>query len=254
VDEHILRMLCAPGTHEALHAKGDRLVSEDGREFPVRAGIPRLLPAAAYGGWQLFYDLAAFAYDPVLNLGARLGLGSEERIRSELLAKLAPASGSVVLEVGCGTGANRLAFGEAITYLGIDLSFGMLRQAQRTTARRSLPGAFVQGDAMALPVRSAQADMLLAMGVLQHIAAPGVALRELARVAKPGASLLLIDERRSLARVNRKISGQSVSSPANLIAALTTFEMDLVESVTIGEYYALRMSCHRGDSSSATLL
>lgn len=247
-------MLCAPGTHDALHAKGDRLVSEDGREFTVRAGIPRLLPAAAYGGWQLFYDLAAFAYDPVLNLGARLGLGSEERIRSELLAKLAPAPGSVVLEVGCGTGANRPAFGEAITYLGIDQSFGMLRRAQHAAARRGLAGAFIQGDAGALPVRRAQADLLLAMGVLQHLAAPGAALRELARVAKPGASLLLIDESRSLGKVNQKISGQHVSSPANLIAALAAFGMDLVESATIGEYYALRMSCRRSDSASSTLL
>lgn len=238
-------MLCTPGSHQALHMEAGSLVSEDGHIFPIRSGIPQLLPAAGYRSWQLFYDLAAFAYDPVLNLGAWLGLGSEERIRSELLATLAPARGSVVLELGCGTGANRLAFGEAITYLGIDHSFGMLRRAQRTTARRGLPGAFVQGAATALPVRSAQADMLLAMGVLQHLAAPSTALRELARVAKPGASLLLIDESRSLANVNKKISGQNVSSLGNFVFALTSFGMDLVESTTFGEYYALRLSCHR---------
>jgi ubiquinone/menaquinone biosynthesis C-methylase UbiE/uncharacterized protein YbaR (Trm112 family) len=254
MDERILQMLCAPGSQQALQLEAGSLVSEDGRIFPIRSGIPRLLPAAGYRGWQLFYDLAAFAYDPVLNLGARLGLGSEERIRSELLARLAPAPGSVVLEVGCGTGANRLAFGEAITYLGIDQSFGMLRRAQRTAVRRGVPGAFVQGDATALPVRSAQADLLLAMGVLQHLAAPSAALRELARVAKPGAGLLLIDESRSLGKVNKKISGQNVSPLENLIAALAAFGMDLVESTTIGEYYALRMSRRRGDSASPTLL
>ena len=86
-----------------------------------------------------------------------------------------------VLEVGCGTGlilhrAERFAR----TATGIDLSGGMLAKA----AERGLSVA--QASATALPIATASVDVAYSFKVLAHIPDISGAMREMARVVRPG--------------------------------------------------------------------
>jgi ubiquinone/menaquinone biosynthesis C-methylase UbiE len=94
--------------------------------------------------------------------------------------------GRRVLEAGCGTGLvlERLrAF--AACAIGIDLSRGMLAQARD----RSQPVA--QADLLNLPFPDASFDVVCSFKVLAHVALIGDAIRELARVTRPGGHLVL---------------------------------------------------------------
>jgi SAM-dependent methyltransferase len=95
-----------------------------------------------------------------------------------------------VLEVGCGEGV-------VIEYLagrlpgarldGVELDAGALARAQARCPGTSL----VRGDAYRLPFRPGSYDLVVCLEVLEHLAEPDRALRELRRVSR-GACLLSV--------------------------------------------------------------
>jgi len=95
------------------------------------------------------------------------------------------AAGREVLEVGCGTGLvlQRIAR-FASRARGVDLSPGMLEQARA----RSLD--VVEGSATALPFEDATFDVSCSFKVLAHVRDVDQALREMARVVRPGGHVL----------------------------------------------------------------
>jgi ubiquinone/menaquinone biosynthesis C-methylase UbiE len=101
----------------------------------------------------------------------------------ELVARY--GAGKDVLEVGCGTGLilGRVA-GFARTARGIDLSAGMLARA----AGRGL--AVAQASATELPIATASVDVAYSFKVLAHVKDIEAALREMARVVRPGGWVL----------------------------------------------------------------
>ena len=101
----------------------------------------------------------------------------------------APPAGLAV-DVGCGTGAvlDELAALGARRVLGTDLD----PHALRLTATRLPPGAAVaRAVAEALPLPTASVDVLTSLDVLEHLDDDVRALREYARVLRPGGRLLL---------------------------------------------------------------
>src|ERR1041384_5315926 len=95
------------------------------------------------------------------------------------------AAGKQALEVGCGTGLilERVAqFASAAR--GIDLSGGMLAKA----AERGLHVA--QASATELPIATASVDVAYSFKVLAHIPDIRGAMREMARVVRPGGYVL----------------------------------------------------------------
>lgn len=94
-------------------------------------------------------------------------------------------AGKDVLEVGCGTGLIlHRAARFARTARGIDLSGGMLAQA----ASRGLHVA--QASATELPIGDASVDVAYSFKVLAHIPDIAGAMREMARVVRPGGWVL----------------------------------------------------------------
>jgi SAM-dependent methyltransferase len=92
-----------------------------------------------------------------------------------------------VLDAGCGTGANlaHVAGGAGGPLgFGVDLSF----EALLFCRRRGLP-RFARGTLERLPFRDATFDAVTCHDVLYAVPDDLAALRELARVSKPGASL-----------------------------------------------------------------
>jgi len=111
------------------------------------------------------------------------------RIARALLTPLLPkgVEGRRILDAGCGTGWNLQdlsTFGE--TY-GVDLS----PLAVITTKRRG--GRVAQGNLLGLPYASSSFDVVTSFDVLYHawIEDDAQAVRELARVLKPGGLILL---------------------------------------------------------------
>ena len=90
-----------------------------------------------------------------------------------------------VLEVGCGTGLilDRTAQ-FARTATGIDLSGGMLARAQQRGLR------VIQASATDVPIASESVDVAYSFKVLAHIPDIAGALREMARVVRPGGWVL----------------------------------------------------------------
>lgn len=96
------------------------------------------------------------------------------------------ARGRRVLEAGCGTGLLLSRIDRvASRAIGVDLSSGMLARARD----RGL--TVVQGSITALPFADASFDTVCSFKVLAHVPDIEGALRELARVTRPGGHLVL---------------------------------------------------------------
>lgn len=157
-------------------------------DHPAVRGPDRLMRA-------VYHNLAPL-HDPVLAATFRLVLGSKlADARATILSRLGARPGERVLEVGTGTGQNALRLAQAgVAYTGVDLAAGMLSIARRRlrAAGREVPLALA--DAHALPLADAQFDRVMHVGAVNSFRDPERALGEMARVAKPGARLVLVDE------------------------------------------------------------
>jgi 2-polyprenyl-3-methyl-5-hydroxy-6-metoxy-1,4-benzoquinol methylase len=111
-----------------------------------------------------------------------------------LLASLRP--GLDLLDVGCGPGtitvdlAARVAPGRVV---GLDVSTAPLAEARELAERADMAVTFVEGDVYALAEPDDSFDVVHAHQVLQHLTDPVAALREMARVCRPGGVLAVRD-------------------------------------------------------------
>lgn len=190
-------LLCNPYKGEPFILQGEELIGVASRQrFPIRHGIPVILDPVAQSfaalATRAFYDLGAFAYDGIVQFGARLGLNSETRVREDYIAAL-PAEGRV-LEVGVGTSANLAYLPPGIDYFAIDNSFAMLRRAQQRINRLNGRAELFQADAAYLPFRDGTFDLVFQMGALQFIRDPFRSVSEMARLARPGTTVHILDE------------------------------------------------------------
>lgn len=91
-----------------------------------------------------------------------------------------------ILDAGCGTGRNLELYAALGRAEGVDPS----RQAVEFCRRRGLDGVR-QGDAQRLPFEAGSFGLVAATDVIEHVPDDRLALREMHRVAAPGAALLL---------------------------------------------------------------
>ena len=105
-------------------------------------------------------------------------------------------AGAAVLDVGCGPGtitvdlAARVAPGRV---LGIDVSPDPLDEARALAAREQVAVQFAVGDVYDLALPDDCFDVVHAHQVLQHLTDPVAALREMARVCRPGGLVAVRD-------------------------------------------------------------
>jgi len=136
-------------------------------------------------GLRHSYTLLAPLYDCVVGPPLR-------RIRQASLARLPPHGGLAVLIDGIGTGLDLPLLPAAHRYVGLDLTRAMLNKAQ--PRRGALDLTLVQGDSQGLPFRAAAFDVVVMHLILAIVPDSARALREAARVLKPGGSILLLDK------------------------------------------------------------
>jgi SAM-dependent methyltransferase len=110
------------------------------------------------------------------------GLPLYERI----LDRTGIGSGASVLDLGCGRGLFcRLAADRGAAVAGIDVASEMVDEARQLTPE----GDFRTGDVQALPYPDDAFDVVTSFQTMNHVANPLVALREAARVARPGRTV-----------------------------------------------------------------
>lgn len=99
----------------------------------------------------------------------------------------------IVGDLGCGTGQVATALAPNVArVVAIDASAEMLAAARRRL--RDAPNVEVRrGDLEALPLEDGVLDVAITALVLHHLPDPAAAIREAARVLKPGGRLLVID-------------------------------------------------------------
>jgi len=133
------------------------------------------------------FDGVARRYDLTNTL---LSLGQDRSWRRATRRALRLEPGQRVLDLGAGTGVSTAELARSGAYaVGADLSLGMLREG-----RRVRPGTpLVAGDALALPFPDATFDAVTISFALRNVVDPAAALREMARVTKPGGRMVVCE-------------------------------------------------------------
>jgi len=169
-----------------------------------------------FGSWQIsvqrrafstpqlirFYDQAAPGWSRKLD---RLGFPDayETLLRKVMSDEMPGPSGARlrVLDCGVGTGALSCALARALPAPfkldAIDISPHMLERASENLRDTDLEMSLRYGDVRKLRYGNGVFDIVMTSHVLEHFVDPGLALREMVRVLKPGGVLIAFLTRRS---------------------------------------------------------
>lgn len=100
-----------------------------------------------------------------------------------------------VLDVACGPGRMTAAFARVCGYaVGCDATDALIEIGRREAGAEGLSNIrFDAGDVYSLPYEDASFSLVACRAAFHHFAEPGLALREMIRVAKPEGRLLIAD-------------------------------------------------------------
>lgn len=130
------------------------------------------------------YTLIAPFYDAAIDRATRVA-------RRASLGHLPAAPGRVLVD-GVGTGLDLPLLPRQHEYVGLDLTAAMLRRALPRSG--GIDFRPVQGDAHALPFADASFDHAVLHLILAVVPNPNVCLAEVARVVRPGGTVLVFDK------------------------------------------------------------
>jgi demethylmenaquinone methyltransferase/2-methoxy-6-polyprenyl-1,4-benzoquinol methylase len=135
------------------------------------------------------FDGVARRYDVTNTV---LSLGMDRRWRKRTRQCLELHRGQRVLDLAAGTGVSTAELQRSGAYaVACDFSLGMLRVGKHHRGRHSVP--FVAGDALHLPFADASFDAATISFGLRNVADVDQALREMARVVRPGGRLVVCE-------------------------------------------------------------
>jgi SAM-dependent methyltransferase len=143
---------------------------------------------------------------PAHRAAGAAGLGSYARWRATTLGQvtealehrsifklMGPVEGKRVIDLGCGDGLLGATLArQGALVVGVDVDRSVLRAANSRGAQGpGGPPRFIEGPIERLPFDDSVFDVAVAMTVLCLVADPTAALREAARVVRPGGTLII---------------------------------------------------------------
>lgn len=153
-------------------------------QYPLEAGVPRLVPGKLSSDARKTRD--AFAFEWMRYPGS---LPEDEPILLE--ESQLPSSafmGKQVLDAGCGMGRYSIvALSLGAEVIAMDLSDSLLRLAEQAPKWPKLH--VVQGNLLQPPLKESQFDLVYSHGVLHHTSNTHLAFQEVAKLVKPGGYL-----------------------------------------------------------------
>lgn len=192
---------------EAEQTAGDdisvgKLVGEAGQEFPIHDGIVDLTFPRNLAGEEKeildYYESVARIYDDVAHLSFRIQHVDEQQARREFVELLNLTSDARVLELAGGTGRDsEIIAGELgpnAQFYVQDLSRSMLLRCKSKLAGADVPIEFSVGNAAYLPFPDNYFDAVFSFGGLGVFGDVQRSLKEIARVGRVGARVVVGDE------------------------------------------------------------
>jgi ubiquinone/menaquinone biosynthesis C-methylase UbiE len=192
------------------------------------------------------YDRGAGTYDRVKEFDA---VEDAWDLAMPLQRALKAAKGPLILDVATGTGRLPLVLLRRLDFdghiVGLDISLKMLQEARRKTAGHDDRVILLWKDALTLPFPDATFDAVTCVEALEFMADPHLALEEMARVLRPGGTLLLTNRVGfdAFLMPGRTFSGGHL---ADLLASLS---LTSVEIKTWQTYYDLVWAKKEGNLS-----
>jgi demethylmenaquinone methyltransferase / 2-methoxy-6-polyprenyl-1,4-benzoquinol methylase len=133
------------------------------------------------------FDDVAHAYDKTNDL---LSFGQAKLWRKKVLEKVAPQSGEKILDIAAGTGTSSMALKlPGVEVVAADFSKGMLAEGKKRYPELE----FVFADAMKLPFKNNEFDVVTMSFGLRNVQDRDKALSEFLRVLKPGGRLVICE-------------------------------------------------------------
>lgn len=135
------------------------------------------------------------AYDSLADVFVSSYLKADvSELRERFLASAELESSQLVLDVGCGSGRDTIAFAaRGLRAVGLDISQGMLYRARQVAQAQSPVGnwSFLRGDALFLPFSTHAFHATWAMASLVHLSKGQfrIALAEMSRVTRPKGTI-----------------------------------------------------------------
>jgi SAM-dependent methyltransferase len=144
-----------------------------------------------YASSRLGYDFEELRQLPPAVTASFAGIGNP-------LAIAPIARDAIVLDVGCGTGTDLLLAARRVgpngRAVGVDMTADMRERAIEGARSCGLDNVDVRdGDATHLPVEDSTIDVVISNGVLNLVPDKTRAVREIARVLKPGGCVQIAD-------------------------------------------------------------
>jgi demethylmenaquinone methyltransferase/2-methoxy-6-polyprenyl-1,4-benzoquinol methylase len=133
------------------------------------------------------FDSVADSYDKTNDL---LSFGQSRLWRGKVAKAVNAKSGEQILDIAAGTGTSSMAFlSEGVRVVAADFSKGMLEVGKKKYPKLE----FVFADAMKLPFKDEEFDVVTMSFGLRNVENHKVALGEFLRVLKPGGRLVICE-------------------------------------------------------------
>jgi SAM-dependent methyltransferase len=202
-------LLACPHCHGSLtqDAGGQAFVCPVcSRTYPVHDGIVHFIESTELSGqnrrFAHLYDWFSWVYTPSMRASfAFIGM-TEKTGRNQVLDRLTPRNGRV-LEVSVGSGPNLpylLDRADVAEVHGLDISIGQLRRCRALVRRHGWFVPLYLATAESLPFQNDCFDTVLHVGGINYFNDKARAIAEMVRVAKPGAHIVIVDERERAAK------------------------------------------------------